>query len=148
MEQRVWTKIQPEPNSGCWLWDGACDGKGYGILLGPGRKGLLLAHRVVYQLIRGPIPNGLCLDHLCRVRCCVNPDHLEAVTLRENILRGEGPAKLRLYAQLKKDRPHCKRGHPYVGDNYRLGKEGDRICKVCERAWWKAYRAKRKALRP
>ena len=75
-------KIHFEPNSGCWLWAGADNGVGYGKYRGK------YAHRVAYEAARGAIPEGMFLDHLCRVRCCVNPDHLEPVTNVENIRRG------------------------------------------------------------
>lgn len=74
--------IHFEPNSGCWLWAGADNGVGYGKFRGK------YAHRISYEMNRGPIPNGMHLDHLCRVRCCVNPSHLEPVTNAENARRG------------------------------------------------------------
>lgn len=79
-------KVEPEPNTGCWLWTGAVTGAGYGKL--SFRRRLEGAHRVAYELLRGEIAPGLHLDHLCRVPCCVNPDHLEPVTQRENLMRG------------------------------------------------------------
>lgn len=81
----------PEPNSGCWLWVGSVTGPGYGQISNPDRRGKpLLAHRVSYELHVGPIPEGFDLDHLCRVRCCINPRHLDPVTRRENLRRGIG----------------------------------------------------------
>src|SRR2546421_6548023 len=81
----------PEPNSGCHLWIGHENAPGgYGRLSYRGR--LYLAHRLSYESAIGPVPAGLQLDHLCRVRCCVNPAHLEPVTGRENVLRGISPA--------------------------------------------------------
>ncbi len=74
-------KIMPEPNSGCWFWLGALS-RGYGSLKNA------RAHRVAYEMTIGPIPEGLVIDHLCRVTSCVNPDHLEAVTQAENVRRG------------------------------------------------------------
>src|SRR3990172_4211550 len=76
----------PEPNTGCWLWAGNLDTPGYGQISSLGRK--VLAHRLSYIFLRGPIPRGLQIDHLCRVRSCVNPDHMELVTSRENASRG------------------------------------------------------------
>lgn len=84
----------PEPNSGCFLWTGCATPAGYGMLTATA-LGERYAHRVAYIVHRGPIPPGLTIDHLCRTRCCVNPDHLEVVPLRENILRGKAWAKRR-----------------------------------------------------
>jgi hypothetical protein len=75
----------PEPNSGCWLWLLAIDSSGYGRGEFVGKKDR--AHRLSYQAFKGAIPDGLTIDHLCRNKCCVNPDHLDAVTLTENIRR-------------------------------------------------------------
>jgi hypothetical protein len=116
----------PEPNTGCWLWTGARFRKGYGNFGIDGHN--RSAHRVAYELYIGPIPEGLDLDHLCRVPSCVNPDHLEPVTRRENIRRGDSvPAR-------KAAQTHCKRGHPLFGPNLYLWK-GGRICREC-RAWY------------
>lgn len=113
----------PEPNTGCWLWFRATTAKGYGSLKENGRD--VHAHRVAYEAFRGPIPPGLQIDHLCRVRCCVNPDHLEAVTQRENLLRGVG----RCAINARKE--HCKRGHPLSGDNLIVYPNGYRNCREC-----------------
>lgn len=87
-EDRFWSKVEPEPNSGCWIWIGART-EGYGQLSsGRREEGNISAHRFAYVLLRGPIPVGFEPDHLCRLRCCVNPWHMEPVTRRENALRG------------------------------------------------------------
>lgn len=101
-------KYIPEPNSGCWLWLGALNNKGYAQLaVAQKRNGTRseLAHRLAFTWAKGPIPTGKVLDHLCRVTCCVNPDHLDVVTQRVNILRGES-----LFAK-NAVKTHCKRGH-------------------------------------
>jgi hypothetical protein len=118
----------------CWLWTGSFDSGGYGRLR-IGQRKYSLAHRFSYQLFVGPVPEGLHLDHLCRVRSYVNPEHLEPVTRKENILRGMGAAA----ANARKT--HCPAGHPYEGDNLRSSQYG-RQCRACEK---NAYR-KRKAL--
>jgi hypothetical protein len=76
----------PEPNSGCWLWIAHRNTRDYGTIRDGAHR--LSAHRLAHELHIGPIPDGLVIDHLCRVHCCVNPDHLEAVTQHENMLRG------------------------------------------------------------
>jgi len=94
------SKISPEPNSGCWLWTGCCEEKGYATIYKDNWKGHRPAHRFSYETFVGPIPHGLHIDHKCRVRCCVNPDHLEPVTVAENNRRSrESRRRLALIAQ-------------------------------------------------
>lgn len=89
--QDISTKIHPEPNTGCWLWSGAHGKSGYGFYRHPVTRKVGNAHRIVYEMERGPIPEGLDLDHLCRNPACVNPDHLEPVSRSENVNRGVSP---------------------------------------------------------
>lgn len=119
---RVISKISPEPNTGCWLWIGQLSNEGYARITY--KRKHWKAHRLVYELMRGCIPVGLQLDHLCRVRCCVNPQHLEPVTNRENSRRSPLIGKT-----LK---THCKSGHEYTADNTRLRPNGWRRCRACE----------------
>lgn len=138
--QRFEEKYIPEPNSGCWLWTGTVTYNGYGIFEVNGKK--IRAHRFSYELHKGPIPDGLTIDHLCRVRCCVNPDHLEAVTMRENTLRGYG-----ISAQNAR-KTHCIYGHPLSGENIRVYKRPgrhQRICKTCQKMAVPVRRAQKKA---
>ena len=133
-------RIIPEPNSGCWLWIGYVAQDGYGQA--PDAKGTRYAHRRVYEHLRGPVPNGLDLDHLCRVRCCVNPDHLEPVTAQTNTHRGVGPPA----DNVKKS--FCKRGHPLSGDNLSIrtrSKSGrkERHCRTCVRMHARNYRLRK-----
>lgn len=119
------SKISPEPNSGCWLWDWDIADNGYGRMRWEGRR--QGAHRVVYKLLKGPIPTGLQLDHGCRLRCCVNPDHTEPVTLIENVARGIS------FSALNTAKTQCKHGHPFAGENLAILKDGSRSCRACAR---------------
>lgn len=137
---RFWSKVQPCPMSGCWLWVGVLndytDARGYGRVC-VGSVGRVQAHRVSYLALVGPIPEGLVLDHRCRVRCCVNPAHLEPVTNRENGLRGDVAHNGRI--------THCPHGHAYDANNtYRhsRGRHSGRHCRACNRAAVAAYKAR------
>jgi hypothetical protein len=127
----------PVTESGCWIWIRRTDRYGTIFHNGKSRK----AHRVAYELYRGPIPNGMSIDHLCRVTCCVNPDHLEAIPLRENILRGSNPPAT------NHKKTHCKRGHFLSGNNLYVKPAGERVCKTCRRLTrskkWKEMHAQR-----
>lgn len=122
----------------CWLWVGAQTGHGeYGSIVIDGKDRRV--HRVVYTLIRGTIPNGLDLDHLCRVRKCCNPDHLEPVTKGENVLRGIG-----LAAQ-NRAKTHCLHGHQFTpGNTYIYLRHGrvTRNCRTCQSQREVRHRAK------
>jgi len=127
LEAFLWRRTSPEPNTGCWLWTGAVNEGGYGTINHP-RRGGKFAHRVAFAHWRGPIPAGMDLDHLCRVRCCVNPEHLEPVTRQENIRRGRvGEAT----AERQRGRTHCKRGHEFTPANTIIRKNGVRNCRAC-----------------
>ena len=119
--------------TGCWLWQGRITPKGYGSY------GKLGAHRLVFEMLRGPVPAGLELDHLCRVRHCVNPDHLEPVTQRANALRGVGACAEN--AQVT----HCPSGHAYEGQNLRVGTNGFRRCRPCTARYQREYQARKRA---
>jgi len=95
--ERLEALIVPEPNTGCWLWTGSLTRGGYAQIRVGGR--LVYVHRVSYEMKHGPIPDGLTLDHLCRVRSCANPDHVQPVTHAENMRRAR--------------RSVCRQGHEY-----------------------------------
>lgn len=128
-----------DPDTGCWEWQNSKT-LGYGRVKFRGR--LDLAHRVAYEVLVGPIPAGLHLDHLCRNRGCVNPAHLEPVTQRENILRGTGPAAVNAA------KTHCVNGHSLADARMiRRGKDRrpTRDCRTCHNERHKVWiAAKRK----
>jgi hypothetical protein len=109
-----------EDSSECWKWTGKLKEDGYAIIAAKGKQ--VGAHRFAYEKWVGPITGGLYIDHLCRVRHCVNPEHLEAVTNEENIRRGGNAAKV-----------ICKYGHPLSGENLILTNQGTRQCRICVR---------------
>lgn len=126
--------------NGHWIWTGRPNNKGYGRI-GRGGKygGMQFAHRAAYELFLGRIPEGLEIDHVCRVTMCVNPDHLEAVTHRENLRRGD------TFTRKQLAKTHCPQGHPYDEENTYISVRGLRYCRTCVRvANRKSYR-KRKA---
>lgn len=128
---RFLNKLDKDPN-GCWIWTASIDRDGYGRFGVPGKTRsewrMFLAHRVSYETFVGPIPKGLELDHLCRVRACTNPDHLEPVTRSENLKRSP------LMGEAQKSKTHCPHGHKYTPENTRLTTLGGRSCRTCERA--------------
>jgi hypothetical protein len=120
---RFLAKTAPDPETGCWSWTAYLMPNGYGQF-GIGRK-VFCAHRVAYEMFVGPIPAGLQIDHLCRNRRCVNPAHMEPVTQRENIMRGEGiSAKCAV-------KTHCLRGHEFDSLNTYRRPNGSRECLTC-----------------
>lgn len=134
-EDRFWAKV--DQSGDCWTWAGVKDDRGYGRFTVQGRK--VLTHRFAYELLVGPIPDGLVIDHLCRNPRCVNPAHLEPVTTRENLLRGNTITA----AQVA--RTHCPQGHPYAGENLAID-DGARRCRKCHRDRERArYQARRKS---
>ncbi len=127
VQERLQAHSIPVTESGCIIWIGCCDAKGYGRMSINYKK--YGAHRASYELAKGPIPIDRQIDHLCRVRCCINPDHLEAVTVQENISRGQGIAVQR------KRQTHCIYGHPLSGDNLLIQKGRYRGCRLCMSRW-------------
>lgn len=121
-ERRFWSKV--EKSADCWLWRGAADSHGYGRFhLIDYTTG---AHRFAYESAVGPIPDGLQLDHLCRVPLCVNPQHLEPVLQIVNVRRGKS-------GDWQRSKTHCPQGHPYDAENTYVSKTGSRSCRACAR---------------
>jgi hypothetical protein len=140
---RFWEKVNQTGE--CWLWTGGINGTGYGVFMRTpiernGKFRAVPAHRFAYELLVGPIPPGLHVDHLCRVTSCVNPDHLEPVTVRENTLRGIGPSAANAAAT------HCKYGHEFTPENtWTDVKRNSRHCRTCSRRRWHEWNERRSA---
>lgn len=126
---RLMAKVIRRP-SGCWEFTGYINPAGYGQI-SDGDRQMRLAHRVAYRELVGPIPDGLTLDHLCRVRHCVNPEHLEPVTQKVNSLRANTP------------KTHCVNGHEFTTDNVYRKANGKRYCRTCSIARSRARRGTR-----
>lgn len=128
--ERFWARV--EQSGDCWSWTGAKNDRGYGQIRVDGR--IVYAHRFSYQVHLGSIPDSLQIDHLCRNRSCVRPDHLEPVTSAENTRRGE-PAS----------RTQCPRGHAYDEANTgRSARTGRRFCKACHSFFASRTKARRR----
>lgn len=135
--ERFWSKVDKNGplfrGTSCWVWIASRDRDGYphGFLTGydeERRPILQKAHRYSYETFKGAIPANLQLDHLCRNRACVNPDHLEPVTCKVNIRRG----LTGILNSAKARKTHCPRGHPYFGENLIINSaSGARVCRTC-----------------
>ena len=124
VEDRFWRRVEVN-GDGCWSWTGSLNQQGYARIRANGRK--QQAHRVAWEVIAGrEIADGLHLDHLCRNRGCVNPDHLEPVTSRENTRRGVAPSAVAARMNM------CVKGvHALEGDNVYVKTSGKRECRAC-----------------
>lgn len=132
LPDRFWSKV--EKTESCWLWTANQIHDGYGSFWLGGK--MQLAHRVSYEALVGPIRKGLGLDHLCRVRHCVNPKHLEPVTNRENLMRGE------TLAAAQSLRTHCPQGHAYSLENTYVNR-GKRYCRECKKRHKREWRERK-----
>lgn len=135
--ERFEAKYIPEPMSGCWLWEAVVNNSGYGFIHKTGNPVKAGAHRVSWELHRGPIPDGWDVDHTCRNRFCVNPDHLEPKTRLDNLACGQTLVAIQV------SRAHCQAGHPY-DDNTSVYR-GKRRCRDCARQWSMKSYYRRKA---
>jgi hypothetical protein len=134
LAERIWRHT--DRSGSCWVWTGARSPSGYGRITVGGRNAY--AHRVAYEMIVGPIPAGLQIDHLCRNRCCCKPAHLQPVTALVNNRRGATNAAV----------THCPAGHEYSGDDLRMWLDSDgykhRVCRTCVIQRARAWRAARR----
>jgi hypothetical protein len=120
---RFWSKVDRSGRYACWPWTAAVMPTGYGIFGVAGTS--RLAHRIAFELARGPIPTGMVLDHLCRNRACCNPEHMEPVTQIENVRRGISPSAVH------RRKTTCPQGHPYSAENTEMRATGRRRCIAC-----------------
>ena len=118
---RFWERVKKTKS--CWLWIGTRDAKGYGVIVNNNKH--FFAHRLSYEWEKGKIPIKLEIDHLCRNSACINPKHLEAVTHRENVLRGMG------LMAVNAKKTYCKYGHGFDKKNTGIKKNKQRYCKKC-----------------
>lgn len=128
-EEKFWSKV--DKTKSCWNWKGCLRKDGYGHLSVETKA--KLPHRISYQLLVGRIPKKLQIDHLCRNRSCVNPKHLELVTIGENVLRGKS------FSAINAKKTHCKRGHEFTKENTIVGTKPRgyrRMCKTCNRNYY------------
>jgi hypothetical protein len=148
--ERFWAKV--DKSGDCWIWIGAKTRGGYGSF--HGSDGERLAHRWAYRALVGPIPEGLHIDHLCRVRACVNPAHLEAVTQQENNARADIRPFLTAAREAAQQenarrremalaRSHCAHGHEWTAANTRWSKKGTRVCRACAAIATREYLARK-----
>lgn len=133
-EDRFWSFVTKTDT--CWLWTSYINSRGYGYV--PKNGTSRAAHRIAYELVIGPIPKGLEIDHLCRVRRCVRPDHLEAVTTKENILRGTCPPAI------NSKKTSCASGHAFTEENIYITPNGRRNCRECRRIACQKYESRKR----
>jgi hypothetical protein len=128
IDKRFWSKVRKTQS--CWLWTGSGNQRGYGQVFwkrgDESHSYMRLSHIVAYELVVGTVPDGKELDHLCHNRRCVRPDHLEPVTHRENLLRGN------TFASAKSRQTHCIHGHAFDAENTRIESNGTRRCRACK----------------
>jgi HNH endonuclease len=125
-EERFFKHVFPEPNTGCWLWGGMWNQDGYAVFSDGNKK--VSAHRKAYKKFKGLIPNDLEIDHKCRVRCCVNPDHLRLLTHTDNTALSIHSKETHRNGR----KTFCPRGHLFDEANTFFEKNGARKCRTCK----------------
>jgi hypothetical protein len=139
--QRFWSNIDRNGTGGCWVWQGEVTNT-YGRIFVGGERKRQLVHRFAYEMFVGPIEPGMEIDHVCKVRLCANPDHLDQVTGRENKLRSIG------FASANAKKTECIHGHPFDERNTHVTKNGQRKCRACDRDRVRARREQKRAAQP
>lgn len=134
--QRFWSKVEKVNN--CWIWTSSRVNGGYGHFKFDGR--MVLSHRFSYELFNNIIPTGIVLDHLCRNPACVNPEHLDPVTQKENIHRGIGIG----IDHPNTNKTHCPKKHEYTEENTYFNSRGSRECRICKQQCNLKYKISRK----
>lgn len=131
------TRYKLDVETGCWDWIGAKYRNGYGSTKVIGTRRSCMAHRLSYLILRGAIDETLVLDHLCRNRACINPDHLEQVTQAENLRRAGTILRIISSAKERGSRPTCPKGHPLSGENLYTypSNPTHRACRICMREY-------------
>jgi HNH endonuclease len=136
LSRRIWARVsKPNGEAGCWLYP-ATEKDGYARIHAQGH--VVVAHRLFYSVLVGPVPSDLTLDHLCRVRNCVNPAHIEPVPHKENVQRGNA-------GLLHRIKTHCRNGHEYNESNTYRAPDGSRNCRICNGAAAARYKERKAA---
>lgn len=138
LEEKFWANVDRRGPDECWEWTGGKISAGYGHLIISKAEGSHRAHRYSYELLVGPIPDGLEIDHLCENRACVNPAHLEAVTHQTNMVRASTSL-----VGINARKTHCPRGHEYSPGNTYVQPNGGRRCRECARIVKRAWTARK-----
>lgn len=138
-----WSKVEVNGDGQCWPWLGFTNNRGYGYchIKGNKKRG---AHRISYRLCKGELSENQVIDHLCRNPICVNPAHLEAVSNRENTIRGVAGEHRKTE---RANATHCNKGHDLTAENIRLRKDGAKDCLACYKQWTKNNNDKRRERR-
>lgn len=137
IETSLYESYRECPITACWNWVGTVSTQNYGVMrLADGK--MYRSHRVAYYLRNGSIQDDMVIDHKCKNTRCVNPDHLEQVTLKENTWRGLAPSSL------AGRRESCSKGHKYTEQNTSYDRDGARVCRTCQRAIQNKYRSNRR----
>jgi hypothetical protein len=148
MQNTSWRdRVIPEPNSGCFLWEGRVHPNGYGWYGGGRRGARLLVHRIAWEETNGPIPGGMLVCHHCDVRLCCNPAHLFLGTAKDNTRDMIAKGRAAFVGGLRNSRKtHCKNGHPFINSNTWVTKRGARVCLECAKLKERQKRAAKRAL--